>query len=229
MGKHSRKANSLRVIQGGKAGLGKSTRALTHEDIKELLAKFAEAILVDQKRVDKLPREKFHPLYDDGFWRAERESYVGAIVDLSMTVDKMPKSLLKRLTKLAVTYRTETVKLALINITAGLGIPVVLVTPGSSPWLYETASVFFNELIEDVSRRGPGISPRGNPVKMILQWFDYDDPVAIAKDGEYADLLDSHIKRESEKTRNALAVQGRLAFIEMRAAKEFCNHLYREA
>lgn len=225
MGKNSTKVNSLKLIQGGQAKLLKSPKTLTHEDIKEFLAKFAEAILVDQKRVDKLPCEKFRPLYDDGFWRAERESYVGAIVELSMTVDKMPKSLLKRLTKLAVTYRPETVKLALINITAGLGIPVELATPASSPWLYETASLFFSELIEDVRRRGPGISPRGNPVKMILQWFDYDDPVAIAKDGEYADLLDSHIKRESEKTRNALAVQSRVGFIEMRVAREFCDYL----
>jgi hypothetical protein len=225
MGKNSTKVNSLKLIQGGQAELLKSPKTLTHEDIKEFLAKFAEAILVDQKRVDKLPCEKSHPVDDNGFWRAERESYVGAIVELSMTVDKMPKSLLKRLTRLAVTYRSETVKLALINVTAGLAIPVESETPASSQRLYETASLFFSELIRDVRRRGPGISPRGNPAKMILQWFDYDDPVAIAEDGEYADLLHSHIKRESEKTRNALAVQGRSDFIEMRIAREFCDYL----
>ena len=55
---------------------------------------------------------------------------------------------------------------------------------------------------------------------MILRWFDYDDPIQIAKDSEceYVDLLASHIERESEKTRRALAVRGRLAFIKMRVA-----------
>jgi hypothetical protein len=48
MGNNSTKVNSFKVIQGGKSEVVKSTKALTHKDIKEFLAKFAEAILVDQ-------------------------------------------------------------------------------------------------------------------------------------------------------------------------------------
>ena len=221
MGNKSTRANSLRVIQGGKAEAMKSTKALTHKDIKEFLAKFAEAILVDQERVNKLPHKKFHPFYDDGMWQRNREDHVGAIVDLSITVDKMPTILRKKLTELAVAYRPEAVKQSLLNIISDLA------TGAASPWLYETASLFFSELIKDVSRRDPGISPKGNPMEMILNWFDYDDPIAIAKDCEceYVGLLASHIKRESDKTRHALAARSRLAFIEMRAAREFGNHL----
>lgn len=217
MGKKSTRANYLKVIQGGKAKAVKSTKALTHKDIKEFFAKFAEAILVDQERVKKLPHKKFHPFYDDGMWQRNWEDHVGAIVDLSMTVDKMPKRLLKKLTELAIAYKPEVVKQPLLNMISDLA------TGARSPWLYETASLFFGELIQDVSRQDPGISPGGNPMEMILRWFDYDDPIQIAKDSEceYVDLLASHIERESEKTRRALAVRGRLAFIKMRVASEF--------
>jgi hypothetical protein len=61
MGKNSTKVNRLVVIQGGKAECGTSPKALSHKDIKEFLAEFAEAILVDQERVNKLPHKKFHP------------------------------------------------------------------------------------------------------------------------------------------------------------------------
>ena len=49
----------------------------------------------------------------------------------------------------------------------------------------------------------------------------------IAKDSEceYVGLLASHIKRESEKTRQALAARSRLSFIEMRVAREFGDYL----
>jgi hypothetical protein len=58
MEKNSKKVSCLKVIQGGKAEFVKSPKALTHKDIKVFLAKFAEAILVDQERVNKLPRKK---------------------------------------------------------------------------------------------------------------------------------------------------------------------------
>jgi hypothetical protein len=221
MGKNSTKVNSFKVIQGGKAEVAKSTKALTHKDIKEFLARFAEAILVDQERVNKLPRRKFHPFYDHSMWKGNREDHVGAIVDLSMTVDKMPKCLLKKLTELAVAYKPEVVKRSLLDIISDLA------TGGASPELYETASLFFDELIKVVSRRDPGMPPKGNPTEMILRWFDYDDPIQIAKDSEceYVGVLASHIARESEKTKRALAARGRLAFIETRVAREFCDYL----
>jgi hypothetical protein len=64
-------------------------------------------------------------------------------------------------------------------------------------------------------------------MEMIMSWFDYDDPIQIAKDPEceYIGLLASHVERESQKTRHALAVRSRLAFIKMRVDKEFCDYL----
>src|SRR5438477_10574020 len=104
MGNNCTKVNSLKVIQGRKAEVVKTTKTLTHTDIKRFFLKFAEAIFVDQQRVNKIPRKHFHPFYDDGSWRETREEYLDAIVDLSLTVDKMPKRLLKDLTELAVPY-----------------------------------------------------------------------------------------------------------------------------
>ncbi|MBR0795648.1 hypothetical protein JQ615_09635 [Bradyrhizobium jicamae] len=221
MGNNSTKVDSLKVIQGGKAEVVKPTKALTHKDIKAFLAKFAEAILVDQERVNKLPRKQFHPDYDNGMWKRNREAHVDAIVDLSMTVDRMPKRLLKRLTELATAYRPEVVKQPLLNIISDLATRV------RSPWLYETASLFFNELIKDVSRQDPCISSKGSPLEMMLRWFDYDDPIQIAQDPEceYVGLLASHIKRESDETKHVLAARGKHAFIEMRVTREFCDDL----
>ena len=142
MEKNSTKVSFLKVIQGGKAESLKSTKALTHKDIKVFLAKFAEAILVDQERVNKLPHKKFHPFYDDGMWQRNRECHVDAIIDLSMTVDEMPKRLLKKLTELAIAYKPEVVKQPFLNSISDLA------TGATSPWLYETASLFFNELIK---------------------------------------------------------------------------------
>lgn len=86
---------------------------------------------------------------------------------LRLTVDEMPNSLLTKLSELAVAYRPEAVKQSLLNMISDLATGV------ASPWLYETASLLFSELIEDVRRQDPGIPPRGNPMEMILKWFDY--------------------------------------------------------
>ena len=110
------KVNSLKVIQGRKAEVVKTTKTLTHKDIKQFFVKYAEAIFVDQERVNKMPRKHFHPLYDNGRWRGTREEYLDAIVDLSLTVDKMPKRLLKNLTELAITYGPDAVKRPLFQV-----------------------------------------------------------------------------------------------------------------
>jgi hypothetical protein len=168
-----------------------------------------------------MPRRHFHPFYDDGMWRRTRVDYLSAIVDLTLTVDKMPKRLLKNLTELAITYRPDAVKRPLFNIITDLA------AGAASPGLFDTASLFFSELIEDVSRQAPGSPFKGTPVESILRWFNYDDPILIATDPEceYAELLASHIERESKKTRCALAAQGRAAFIESRVAREFSEVL----
>jgi hypothetical protein len=166
MENNSTKVNSLKVIQGRKAEVVKTTKTLTHRDIKEFFLKFAEAIFVDQERVNKMPRKHFHPLYNDGWWRRTRDDHLRVIVDLSLTVDRMPKRLLKSLTELAITYRPDAVKLPLFNF-IGEG--------AASPGLFDTASLFFSDLIEDVSRQAPGIPFKGTPVESILGSFVVQD------------------------------------------------------
>lgn len=85
------------------------------------------------------------------------EDHVSAIVDLTLTVDEMPTRLLKKLTELAFAYKPEVVKQPLLNSISDLA------TRASSPWLYETASLFFNELIKEVSRKDLGILSQGQP------------------------------------------------------------------
>ena len=220
MAKKSTKAKHLRLIQGGNVDDVKSAKAFTRKDIKEFLAKFAEAILVDQERVNKLPRKQFHALYNNGMWKRNREDHVEAIIGLSITVDEMSKRLLKELTKLAIAYKPEVVKRALLDIISGLATGV-----DAEP--SETASLFFRELIERVRQQGSGLSARGNPLDLMSKWFDYDDPIQIARDCEceYVGLLTSYIERESKDTKCASAARGRLGFIEMRVAREFCDYL----
>jgi hypothetical protein len=217
MANNSTQMNSLKVMRGREAEVVKTTKALTQRDIKRFFLKFAEAIFVDQQRVNKIPRKHFHPFYDDVSWRRTREEYLYAIVDLSLTVDKMPKRLLKNMTELAITYGPDAVKRPLFHIITLQAIGAV------SPGIVDTASRFFRELIVDVSLQAPGIPFEGTPEESILRWFDYDDPILIATEPEceYAKLLASHIGRESRKTRCALAAQGRRAFIEARVAREF--------
>jgi hypothetical protein len=81
MAKNSTNVSSFKVIQGGKAEVVKSTKALTHKDIKEFLAKFAEAILVDQERVNKLPRKNFHPLYDTACGRGIAKTMLALLLN----------------------------------------------------------------------------------------------------------------------------------------------------
>jgi hypothetical protein len=221
MKKNSTKANAFKVKQGSKVEVAKSAKALNHKDIKRFLAKFAEAILVDQERVDKLPRKSFHPFYNKAMWVRNRDDHIRALVDLSMTVDQMPKRLLENLAEFAVSYEPEAVKQQLLNIISDLA------TRAASPWLYETASMFFEELIKDVKRVGNGIHCNGSPTELMMEWFNYDDPIRIAEDPEcqYLDLLTLHIQQETENRRDILANRGRLGFIEMRVAREFCDDL----
>jgi hypothetical protein len=219
MGKSSEPGKRFKAIQGGKVSLVKPAKLLTHKDIKEFFARFAEAIWVNQKRVDKLLHRTFHRHYDDSRWRSDREDYLSVIVDLSMTVDKMPERLLKRLTELAVNHRPEAVRWPLFN---AIG---VLAPCGADPGLHSTASRFFSDLIAVVIREEPNGSPIGDPIDISL-WFEYDDPISITRDSEceYGDLLASHIEKESAKTKRALAIGGRLKFYKSRYLKEYGDY-----
>jgi hypothetical protein len=217
MGKNSTRVNFFKVIEGDKSEAGKLPKTLSHNDIKTFIARFAEAILVDQKRVNKLPRKDFHPLYNNGMWKRNREDHVYALVKLTITVDDMPKHLLEELTALSLDYKPAVVKQPLLDIISDLATGV------ASLWLYETSSLFFSELIQAVRRKDTILPPKGNPTELMLKWFDYDDPIQIAKDPEceYVGLLASHIEQESEKTKRTLALRSRLAFEKSIAARKY--------
>lgn len=210
MKNNNRTANSLTVIQGGKTDEPMSMLVLTRKDIKEFFATFAEAIMVDQKRVTRLPKEQLSPDYNSGMWRRNREDHIEALVKLYVTVDKMPKLLLKELSAFASVNKPETVKQPFLDAISDLATGV------SSPWLYETATLFFEELMKEVIRQNPKPHCGNNLKGMITRWFDYDDPLRIAEDSEcdYVDILASYIARESSKTKQALAKRSRSAFTE---------------
>jgi hypothetical protein len=179
--------------------------------------RFAEAIFVEQQRVDKIPRKDFHPLYDEGWWKENRKEYFSAIVALSLTVDKMPKRLLETLTEMAISYGPNAVKQSLFN-------TITLQATGlAPPGNLDTASRFFRHLIMDLRLEAPGRPFEGAPKDSILRWFDYDDPILIATEPVcgYSELLATYRRRESRKTRRALAAQGRHFFMEARFAREF--------
>lgn len=209
-------ASSLRLIQGGKTGKLGPLRLLTHDDIKKFFATFAEAILVDQKRVPRLPREDFSPDYDDGMWRRNREDHVEALVNLYMTADKMPKRLLEELTVFALNHNSRAVKQPLLNAMSDLATGV------SSPELYETATLFFSQLMSDVGRHSKATLGQGNATEMIMEWFDYDDPLEIAKDEDcdYVEILAASIKSEQDKKKRGLAKRSKNAFAKMVFVKE---------
>ena len=210
---------SFRLIQGGKSGKFGAVRLLTHDDIKKFFATFAQAILVDQKRVARLSREDFSPDYGDGMWRRNREDHVEALVKLYMTVDKMPKRLLKELTAFALNHKSRIVKQPLLNALSDLATGV------SSPELYETATLFFGQLMSDVSGHCKATVFQSNATEMIMEWFDYDDPLEIAEDEEcdYVDVLAAFIKSEPDKKKRALAKRSKTAFAKMVFVKENFN------
>ena len=213
----STKIKSPKAMQGREADVVKVTETITHFDIKMFFLRFAEAIFVEQQRLDKIPRTHFHPLYDNAWWKANREEYFSAVVALSLTVDKMPKRLLENLTELAVSYGPDAFKRSLFQILT------LQATGLASPGILDTASRFFRNVIMDLRLEAPGIPFEGTPKDSILRWFDYDGPILIATEPScgYAELLASHIRKESIKTRRALAAQGRHFFMEARFAREF--------
>ena len=67
------------------------SKKLTHGDIQDFLVGCAAAIELDQIRVDALPIENFHPLYEDGMWRRHRNLYLVFINQLLATVNEIPQ------------------------------------------------------------------------------------------------------------------------------------------
>ena len=167
--------------------------------------------MVDQRRVDKLPHDQFSTQYDDGMWRRSRENHVEALIELYKTVDDMPPLLLNRLTELAVTFDPATVKYEFSNAINEAG------TGAASPELYETAPLFFGEIITAVSRKRQSRSLVQNAVEQMFEWFDYDDPLQIAFDPEceYVEILAAQIESEVPEKMKKLARSCRSRFAKM--------------
>lgn len=217
MENNSTKTQPFLVIQGGRAETGKLPKTLTRKDVREFLADFVEAILVDQLRVNKLSRSEFHPRYNHAMWKRNREDHVAAIVRLYTTVEDMPNRLLKRLTDLAIAYKPDLVKTLLLNIISDVATGVGSVEPS------DTAPLFFKQLIRDVSRRAPDLLRKESPRDLMRAWFDYNDPIQISEDDEceYSDLLISAAMRESVKLKRTLAMKSRRTFVQMVVDMQF--------
>jgi hypothetical protein len=155
----------------------KASKTLTHRDIQEFLVGVAGAIELDQIRVDALPTENFHPLYNDGMWRMYRSDHLVIINQLLKTSNEVPPEMLEALTRLAITYETAVVRKALLHLFSGTAC-------GDYAEECESAALFFGWLMEDVSCSAPARSIVGEPRELMMQWLTVTDPLHIAEDPE---------------------------------------------
>jgi hypothetical protein len=175
---NKRRAKSRNVNIGRPVPGTEVSKKLTHGDIQDFLVGCAAAIELDQIRVDALPIEKFHPLYEDGMWRRHRNLHLVFINQLLATVNEIPPVTLEALTRLAITYEASVVREAVLEVfsyaATGEGVEEGI----------EKAAVFFDWLIKDVSRSAPARSIIGEPRGLMMQWLAVTDPLRIAEDKE---------------------------------------------
>jgi hypothetical protein len=153
------------------------TKTLTPDDVRDLLAGFAAAIELDQLRVDALPPHKLRPPYSDSMWRMWRQQHLDYIDQLLRTVDAIPLTMLEELAVIAISCTPELVQQAALNVLAGV------VSESFTSEEFETASLFFGELFEELNpARG---TPRDADARgLMLQWLPVTDPLGIAQDPE---------------------------------------------
>ena len=142
-----------------------TTTTVTQEDIRGLLNGFAAAIELDQIWVDALPRERFHPAYDDGMWREWRRTHIACIDHLLLTVIAIPSAILEQLTLVAITYEPAVVGRTLRDL-------FMDAAEGRCPTeVFETAAAFFNCLISVVREKPKGKPSRRDARALMLQWL----------------------------------------------------------
>jgi hypothetical protein len=156
----------------------KITTRLTAEDIRDLLLGFAGAIELDQMRVDALPAEKCHPAYNGNMWRRYRQDHLHFIDQLLPTVNTISPVLVQELERLAITYNTEIVRDAIIELFAQAA------TGSCATEEFESAELFFGWLIKDVSRGPSGNCANGDARGLMMRWLAVTDPLQIAEDPE---------------------------------------------
>jgi hypothetical protein len=154
------------------------TETLTHADIRDLLRGFGAAIELDQLRVDAVPAERFHPLYDDGMWRGWRTGHIGYIDKLLTSVETIPSAMLTELTRIAINYEPKAIGHVVLELFAEA------VSGGCPEEELATAERLFSWLIRQVGERSKGGSGSQGARDSILQWMAVADPLRIAHDPE---------------------------------------------
>ena len=163
-----------RVRSGGVATM---SQALTHADIGDLLQAFSAAIARDQRYVDALPRDSFHPMYDDQMWRDWRAEHVSYIDKLLSSTSTIPSTVLIELTKVATTYDPKVVGGVVLETFADA-------VTGTCPEELTTAEGFFGGVIKGVRRRAPGRRRAERAKGAMAKWRTANDPLRIAEDPE---------------------------------------------
>ena len=133
------------------------TRSIITTDVRDLLARFAAAIELDQIRVDALPAHSFHDQYeddddDDSWWRGWRLDHVEYVNLILSTVDALPPVILEELTWIATSYEPEFVGEAAIRLFREV------VSGNYASEDVDTATAFFKMLINWVRTRPEGQS-----------------------------------------------------------------------
>ena len=154
------------------------TKALAPDDIRDLLNRFASAIMLDQVHVDGLPPEKFHPQYNGDMWLAWRLDHLAYLNTLLMTVDTITPNLLKELTRIAVTKKPATVRRIAIELLAECA-------SGTCPREdVATARLFFGRLIHELSDSSNAIPTDRDAKTSMFLWLAATDPLRIGRDPE---------------------------------------------
>ena len=163
-------------------GLGNSWwakgKALTIDDIRDLLIGFDAAIELDQLRVDALTRVGLHTILRDSMcllWRCSHRSYINQLLS---TLNAIPSEMLEQLTWIALCYEPAEVGDAMLNLLSEA-------VSGSCPEeKLGRATVFFGCLIEDLRRMPSSILRSQSARALMMQWLPATDPLRIAHDEE---------------------------------------------
>jgi hypothetical protein len=154
------------------------TEILTRADIRDLLKGFSAAIELDQLRVDAMPASNFKASYNDRMWRGWRSGHISYINKLLSSVDRIPPTMLKELTWIAMTYEPKVIGQVALELFADA-------VSGSCPEKeLGTAERFFGWLVKQAGDDCQH-SPRSQGARSsILQWLAVTDPLRIARDPE---------------------------------------------
>jgi hypothetical protein len=160
-------------------------KTLTHTDIQNLLEECKLAIELDQIRVDAMPKDKFHPQYDDAMWRAWRADHVVYIDSLLKSVGELPSIMLTQLTRIALSCEPKAIQRVVLELFSEA------VSGSCSEEELATAKRFFGWLVRQAGEYSESGQRFQDARRALLRWMADVDPLWIARDPEcgYADLF----------------------------------------